>query len=370
MQHILVVDDDADITQLLAQYLSRFGFTAHTARDADSMRMVLAAQPVDLVVLDVMLPGTDGLALARELRSRSRIPIIMLTARGDPYDRVIGLEMGADDYMSKPFEPRELVARIQTVLRRITSGQAPPPEESEVVHFDGWQLHRMARHLITPEGVVTPLSNAEFRLLCTFLSMPRRICSRDQLMEDARGRSMEVFERSIDLLVSRLRQKLGDDPREPRFIKTVRGAGYLFNVRNVQGGLGGCALLCGPDRAPGAGRAGHGPGAGTPALAGGRQHRVPRSQPGFQSTADHVAAAPAGARPGGGLGVARSAHPAHPVAPARRAPARRRRPQPVPARHCRDGRLDHHHAGPPARRGRARAAGVDGYQGPGRQPGR
>ena len=238
MQHILVVDDDADITQLLAQYLSRFGFTAHTARDADSMRMVLAAQPVDLVVLDVMLPGTDGLALARELRARSRIPIIMITARGDPYDRVIGLEMGADDYMSKPFEPRELVARIQTVLRRITSGQAPPPEESEVVHFDGWQLHRMARHLITPEGVVTPLSNAEFRLLCTFLSMPRRICSRDQLMEDARGRSMEVFERSIDLLVSRLRQKLGDDPREPRFIKTVRGAGYLFNVRNVQGRMG------------------------------------------------------------------------------------------------------------------------------------
>lgn len=238
MQHILVVDDDADITQLLAQYLSRFGFTAHTARDADSMRMVLAAQPVDLVVLDVMLPGTDGLTLARELRSRSRIPIIMLTARGDPYDRVIGLEMGADDYMSKPFEPRELVARIQTVLRRVTSGQAPPPEESEVVHFDGWQLHRMARHLVTPEGVVTPLSNAEFRLLCTFLSMPRRICSRDQLMEDARGRSMEVFERSIDLLVSRLRQKLGDDPREPRFIKTVRGAGYLFNARQVQGRMG------------------------------------------------------------------------------------------------------------------------------------
>lgn len=238
MQHILVVDDDADITQLLAQYLSRFGFTAHTARDADTMRMVLAALPVDLVVLDVMLPGTDGLTLARELRSRSRIPIIMLTARGDPYDRVIGLEMGADDYMSKPFEPRELVARIQTVLRRVTSGQAPPPEESEVVHFDGWQLHRMARHLITPEGVVTPLSNAEFRLLCTFLSMPRRICSRDQLIEDARGRSMEVFERSIDLLVSRLRQKLGDDPREPRFIKTVRGAGYLFNARQVQGRMG------------------------------------------------------------------------------------------------------------------------------------
>ena len=239
MQHILVVDDDADITTLLAQYLGRFGFTVHTASDGESMRARLNSHPIDLVVLDLMLPGADGLALTRELRARSsRLPIIMLTARSNAYDRVLGLEMGADDYMSKPFEPRELVARIQTVLRRITSGQAPPPEESEVVHFDGWQLHRMARHLITPEGVVTPLSNAEFRLLCTFLSMPRRICSRDQLMEDARGRSMEVFERSIDLLVSRLRQKLGDDPREPRFIKTVRGAGYLFNVRNVQGRMG------------------------------------------------------------------------------------------------------------------------------------
>lgn len=240
MQHILVVDDDADITQLLAQYLSRFGFTAHTARDADSMRMVLAAQPVDLVVLDVMLPGTDGLALARELRSRSRIPIIMLTARGDPYDRVIGLEMGADDYMSKPFEPRELVARIQTVLRRTAAGAATAPQaaEAEVVHFDGWSLYRMERHLVSPEGVVIPLSNAEFRLLCTFLGMPRRIFSRDQLMEQARGRAMDTFERSIDLLVSRLRQKLSDDPREPRLIKTVRGAGYLFNVRSVQGHVG------------------------------------------------------------------------------------------------------------------------------------
>ncbi|MDD0811905.1 response regulator [Curvibacter sp. RS43] len=239
MQHILVVDDDADITTLLVQYLGRFGFTVHAASDADTMRAQLSAHPVDLVVLDLMLPGTDGLALARELRTRSRMPIIMLTARGNPYDRVLGLEMGADDYMSKPFEPRELVARIQTVLRRLTPGASTPPAvEADVVHFDGWALYRMERHLVTPAGVVVPLSNAEFRLLCTFLATPRRIFSRDQLMEQARGRAMDAFERSIDLLVSRLRQKLSDDPREPKLIKTVRGAGYLFNVRSVQGHVG------------------------------------------------------------------------------------------------------------------------------------
>jgi two-component system OmpR family response regulator len=226
---------------LLAQYLGRFGFTVHTASDGESMRARLNSHPIDLVVLDLMLPGADGLALTRELRARSsRLPIIMLTARGNAYDRVLGLEMGADDYMSKPFEPRELVARIQTVLRRTAAGAATAPQaaEAEVVHFDGWSLYRMERHLVSPEGVVIPLSNAEFRLLCTFLGMPRRIFSRDQLMEQARGRAMDTFERSIDLLVSRLRQKLSDDPREPRLIKTVRGAGYLFNVRSVQGHVG------------------------------------------------------------------------------------------------------------------------------------
>lgn len=241
MQHILVVDDDADITTLLAQYLGRFGFTVHTAGDGASMRTRLNSHPIDLVVLDLMLPGADGLALTRELRARSaRLPIIMLTARGNAYDRVLGLEMGADDYMSKPFEPRELVARIQTVLRRAAAGPSTAAQaaEAEVVHFDGWSLYRMERHLVSPEGVVISLSNAEFRLLCTFLGMPRRIFSRDQLMEQARGRAMDAFERSIDLLVSRLRQKLSDDPREPRLIKTVRGAGYLFNVRSVQGHVG------------------------------------------------------------------------------------------------------------------------------------
>ena len=239
MQTILVVDDDVEITTLLTEYLARFGYTTLAAGDAAAMRVQLAAHSVDLVVLDVMLPGTDGITLARELRQRSRVPIIMLTARADPYDRVLGLEMGADDYMAKPFEPRELVARIQTVMRRLAhEGQPGSQGPDEVVRFDGWELHCVERHLRSPQGVVVPLSNAEFRLLCTFLRMPRRIFSRDQLMEQARGRAMDAFERSIDLLVSRLRSKLADDPRSPSMIRTIRGAGYLFNVQSLQGQVG------------------------------------------------------------------------------------------------------------------------------------
>ena len=239
MQHILVVDDDVEITTLLTEYLARFGYAAHAAGDALSMRAQMAVHPIGLVVLDVMLPGTDGITLARELRERSRVPIIMLTARANPYDCVLGLEMGADDYMGKPFEPRELVARIQTVLRRIAGDTAPARKGlDEVVRFDGWTLHSIERHLVSPQGVVVPLSNAEFRLLCTILRMPRRVFSRDQLMEQARGRAMDAFERSIDLLVSRLRSKLSDDPRSPSMIRTVRGAGYLFNVQSLQGQVG------------------------------------------------------------------------------------------------------------------------------------
>lgn len=234
---ILVVDDDHGITSLLQEYLSGFEFGAHTAHDGPSMRQQLAAQPIDLVVLDMMLPGADGLVLTRELRQRSRIPIIMLTARSNHYDRVLGLEMGADDYMSKPFDPRELVARIKTVLRRTaaSSDQASVSGGSDVLHFDGWALHRHERRLTSPSGLVVPLSTAEFRLLSTFLSMPRRLLSREQLMEQARGRSMDAFERSIDLLVSRLRQKLSESPDAPSFIKTVRGAGYMFTAHSVHG---------------------------------------------------------------------------------------------------------------------------------------
>jgi two-component system OmpR family response regulator len=235
--HILIVDDDEEITELLGDYLTRFNFVTHTACDGISMWAELARHPVDLVVLDVMLPGTDGLQLSREIRQRSVIPVIMLTARGNMYDRVIGLENGADDYVSKPFEPRELVARIHTVLRRSSQAHDGGADvlRSDLIHFDGWVLHRDDRTLVSPAGLAVALSNAEFRLLNTFLQTPRRLFSRDQLMEQARGRAMDVFERSIDLLVSRLRQKLADDPDTPSMIKTVRGAGYMFNAKSVQG---------------------------------------------------------------------------------------------------------------------------------------
>jgi two-component system OmpR family response regulator len=235
--HILVVDDDDGITSLLCDYLAGFGFVMHSAGDGVAMRQTLSQHPIDLIVLDLQLPGVDGLTLTNELRNRSRIPIVMLTARGNPIDRVIGLEMGADDYMSKPFEPRELVARINTVLRR--AKEAPDEgrdgHAGDVIRFDGWLLQRSERRLTSPKGLVVPLSNAEFQLLSTFLKTPRHLFTRDQLMSQARGRSMESVERSIDLLVSRLRQKLDDNPRDPTMIKTVRGEGYVFNVQSVQG---------------------------------------------------------------------------------------------------------------------------------------
>lgn len=235
--NILVVDDDVGITGLLCDYLARFGFKAFAAGNDIEMRQQLDARRIDLVVLDLMLPGVDGLSLVHALRAGSRIPIIMLTARCNPADRVVGLEMGADDYMSKPFEPRELVARIKTVLRRAGAPRADAPGQigADVVSFDGWELQRSERRLKSPKGLVVPLSNAEYHLLSAFLRAPRRVVSRDYLMSQARGRTMEAMERSIDLLVSRLRQKLLDDSGAAALIKTVRGAGYVFDAQSVQG---------------------------------------------------------------------------------------------------------------------------------------
>ncbi|MDP3520351.1 MAG: response regulator transcription factor [Hydrogenophaga sp.] len=236
---ILLVDDDEEITELLGAYLQRFNFEVHSAANGTDMQAQLQRHTIDLIVLDLMLPGRDGLELIRELRAHSNVPVIMLTARTAPLDRVLGLEHGADDYLGKPFEPRELVARIHSVLRRFCGAGDTEPHggANDVICFDGWELHREARHLLSPTGLVVPLSNAEFRLLSTFLQTPRRLFSRDQLMEQARGRAMDAFERSIDLLVSRLRHKLVDTSREEPLIKTVRGAGYLFNARSVKGRL-------------------------------------------------------------------------------------------------------------------------------------
>jgi len=227
--HILIVDDDREISSLLAEYLEKNGCRTSTAGDGKAMWKALDEHGIDLIVLDLNLPGDDGLTLCRNLRARSGIPVIMLTARGEPVDRILGLEMGADDYLPKPFEPRELFARIRSVLRRTqaspASAQAP---ECQRVHFAGWTMDTTARHLVNPQGVIVALSGAEYRLLKIFLDHANRVLSRDQLLNMIAGRDADPFDRSIDLQISRLRQKLGEDARSPQIIKTVRNEGYVL----------------------------------------------------------------------------------------------------------------------------------------------
>ncbi|BEV14625.1 response regulator [Herbaspirillum sp. DW155] len=237
--HILVVDDDRDIRTLLAEYLDSNGLRTLTATNGSEMRRVLEESRVDLIVLDLTLPGEDGLTLCRNLRATSTVPVIMLTARGEPLDRILGLEMGADDYLAKPFEPRELFARIRSVLRRT---QALPPNmvqpEVAAMRFAGWTLDLTARHLVNKDGVVVALSGAEFRLLKVFLDHPNRVLNRDQLLELTQGRESDPFDRSVDIQISRLRQKLGDDARTPTIIKTVRNEGYVLATAVTAEGMG------------------------------------------------------------------------------------------------------------------------------------
>ncbi len=229
LPQILVVDDDRDIRSLLADYLDSNGFHTLTAADGAGMWRALDSSTPDLLVLDLNLPGEDGLALCRSLRASSSLPVIMLTARSEPVDRILGLEMGADDYIPKPFEPRELLARIKSVLRRTHA--LPPnmePPKAGRMHFAGWTLDLRARHLLDARGVVVSLSGAEFRLLKILVDHHNRVLNRDQLLNLARGRDADPFDRSIDLQVSRLRQKLGDDAKSPQIIKTVRNEGYVL----------------------------------------------------------------------------------------------------------------------------------------------
>jgi two-component system OmpR family response regulator len=230
--HILVVDDDREICELLDEFLTRSGYRVTTVPDGQAMWRALEGRSFDLIVLDLMLPGESGLQLCTKLRARTETPIVMLTARGEETDRIVGLEMGADDYLPKPFNPRELVARIRVILRRTSAGQreaasrAPP----RWIRFAGWSLDTVARDLLSPQGVVTPLSGSEFRLLKIFLERPNRVLSRDQLIELSLGREQSPFDRSIDVQVSRLRHRMNEDARKPVIIKTVRNGGYVLAV--------------------------------------------------------------------------------------------------------------------------------------------
>ena len=229
--HILVVDDDHEIRTLLAEYLEKNGLRVSVARDGKEMHRVLERMRVDLVVLDILLPGDDGLTLCRALRANSQLPIIMLTARGDDVDRILGLELGADDYVPKPFKPRELLARITAVLRRTTHVlREPLPADVRCYRFAGWRLDTTARALTDDSGNTVALSGAEFRLLAVLLAHAGQVLSRLQLMELLRGRDLDPFDRSIDQRVSRLRTILRDDARSPLIIKTVSGEGYVIGV--------------------------------------------------------------------------------------------------------------------------------------------
>ena len=227
--HILVVDDHSEIRDLLKRFLEQHGMRVSCARDGKEMKRLLDEREFDLLVLDLMMPGEDGLTLCRELRVKSRLPIIMLTAMGEETDRIIGLEMGADDYLAKPFNPRELLARIKAVMRRTQAEIQPVPEAlTRDLRFDRWLLDINRRELVDEEGIGMSLSTAEFDLLKVFLERPQRVLSRDQLLDLARGREAVAFDRAIDTLVSRLRRKLERDPKNPELIKTIWGGGYLF----------------------------------------------------------------------------------------------------------------------------------------------
>jgi two-component system OmpR family response regulator len=228
---ILVVDDDPELRQLLHEYFGGWGYSVLLASDGTQMWEQLSRHTVDLVILDLMLPGEDGLALCRSLRVKSAMPVLMLTASGDEVNRIIGLEMGADDYIHKPFIPRELLARVKNILRRAgeSGGVASPARE---LHFATWILDLNAHHLIDSAGVVVSLSSGEFRLLKVFADNPNRVLSRDQLLEVFSNREAAPFDRTIDVMISRLRRRLGDEGDEP-LIKTVRNEGYMF-VANVE----------------------------------------------------------------------------------------------------------------------------------------
>jgi len=226
--HIAVVEDDPDISQTMVQCMTEHGFVVTAARSGRDLDRVLSISKIDLVILDVGLPGEDGLSICRRLRNQSAVPIIMVTARAAETDRIVGLEIGADDYLPKPFSPRELVARVRAVLRRATAqndnNRAPP----KTLQFEGWKLDMARRQLLDPSGVPMPLTSGEFNILAIFCQNPQKVLSRDSLLDMLHGRAAAVFDRSVDVQISRLRRKIEPNLKNPTFIKTVRYGGYFF----------------------------------------------------------------------------------------------------------------------------------------------
>lgn len=232
--HILAVDDDEPIRELLTSYLTSEGYRVTTVADVAGARRVIEGDPIDLIVLDLRLPDEDGLNLVRELRLESKLPVIILSSKDQDVDRIIGLEVGADDYLTKPFNPRELLARIKAVLRRADGKAAPPRPVEElraVVQFANWELDMTAQRLRAADGREVDLTKAEYGLLAAFVKRPQRVLTRDQLLDLTRADGAEVFDRSIDVLILRLRRKIENNPKEPRIIKTERGAGYVFDAK-------------------------------------------------------------------------------------------------------------------------------------------
>jgi two-component system OmpR family response regulator len=231
--HILLIEDERDIRDPLAAYLAKNGVRVTKAEDAAVARGILAVHAIDLVLLDIMMPGEDGLSLAGFIRATTNIPVILLTAKAEEMDRVLGLEIGTDDYVTKPFSPRELLARIKAVLRRAGNNPVGTPvhaEDATGFAFDRWILRTGDRELVDAEGVAVPLSTGEYNLLHAFVTHPQRVLTRDQLLDLARGRELAAFERSVDNQVSRVRRKIEADPADPKIIKTVWGGGYMLSA--------------------------------------------------------------------------------------------------------------------------------------------
>jgi two-component system OmpR family response regulator len=228
VSRVAVVEDDPEISRMMTNYMADHGFEVTAARNGQDLDRLMLGVKIDCVILDVGLPGEDGLSICRRLRGKSSVPIIMVTGRGSDTDRIVGLEVGADDYLPKPFNPRELVARVRAVMRRSAAGEVPPPQAPQVLVFEGWRLDMARRQLSTPDGAPRSLTSGEFNILSIFCRNPRKVLSRDDLLDLLRGRAAAVFDRSIDVQISRLRRKIEANLKDPSFIKTVRHGGYVF----------------------------------------------------------------------------------------------------------------------------------------------